>query len=159
MAIPGRKPKPTAVKILEGNPGKRPLNTAELQPSQAKTRRMPHGLSRGAKKLWRRLASDLVDLGIMTDVDIPAFMLAAEHFGIARGAATIIAEDGMVTTDENGFMRKHPLLQVLRDNSAAFRQYATEFGLTPSSRSRLHVDPPEQLSLVDMLFGEVVGAS
>ena len=29
MATRGRKPKPTALKILEGNPGKRPLNAFE----------------------------------------------------------------------------------------------------------------------------------
>ena len=30
MAARGRKPKPTALKVLEGNPGKRPLNDHEL---------------------------------------------------------------------------------------------------------------------------------
>ena len=32
MAQRGRKPKPTAMKVLEGNPGKRSLNTTEPQP-------------------------------------------------------------------------------------------------------------------------------
>ena len=32
MATRGRKPKPTAMKILEGNPGKRPLNPFEPVP-------------------------------------------------------------------------------------------------------------------------------
>ena len=30
----GRKPKPTAVKALEGNPGKRSLNTGEPKPEK-----------------------------------------------------------------------------------------------------------------------------
>ena len=30
----GRKPKPTAVKALEGNPGKRSLNTGEPKPEE-----------------------------------------------------------------------------------------------------------------------------
>ena len=34
MAQRGRKPKPTAVKVLEGNPGKRSLNTAEPKPEK-----------------------------------------------------------------------------------------------------------------------------
>ena len=29
MATRGRKPKPTALQVLEGNPGKRPLNENE----------------------------------------------------------------------------------------------------------------------------------
>lgn len=32
MAARGRKPKPTALKVLEGNPGKRPLNDHEPIP-------------------------------------------------------------------------------------------------------------------------------
>ena len=32
MAIRGRKPKPTALKLLEGNPGKRPINEHEPVP-------------------------------------------------------------------------------------------------------------------------------
>ena len=32
MAKTGRKPKPTALKRLEGNPGKRPLNAMEPVP-------------------------------------------------------------------------------------------------------------------------------
>ena len=32
MATRGRKPKPTALKVLEGNPGKRPLNDREPVP-------------------------------------------------------------------------------------------------------------------------------
>ena len=35
MATRGRKPKPTALKVLEGNPGKRPLNDREPVPPRA----------------------------------------------------------------------------------------------------------------------------
>ena len=34
VAQRGRKPKPTAVKVLEGNPGKRSLNTGEPKPEK-----------------------------------------------------------------------------------------------------------------------------
>ena len=34
MATRGRKPKPTAIKELEGNPGKRPLNANEPKPER-----------------------------------------------------------------------------------------------------------------------------
>ena len=49
----GRKPKPTAVKILEGNPGKRKLNEHEPQP-QRKAPPCPKWLEPEAKKEWRR---------------------------------------------------------------------------------------------------------
>ena len=40
----GRKPKPTAVKALEGNPGKRSLNTGEPKPEK-KAPRCPASMS------------------------------------------------------------------------------------------------------------------
>lgn len=49
MAQRGRKPKPTAVKVLEGNPGKRSLNTAEPKPEK-KAPRCPSWLEDEAKK-------------------------------------------------------------------------------------------------------------
>lgn len=154
MATRGRKPKPTAQKVLEGNPGKRRLTVGEPRPGASQVRRMPRGLSPRAQELWHRLADDMADLGMFSDVDIPAFMLMAEHYAVARAALAIVTEDGMTVVDENGLARKHPLLQVFRDNSTAFRAYATEFGMTPSSRARLGARPEgEQLSLADELFG------
>lgn len=54
MAQRGRKPKPTAVKVLEGNPGKRSLNTAEPKPEK-KAPRCPSWLEDEAKKEWKRM--------------------------------------------------------------------------------------------------------
>ena len=54
MATRGRKPKPTALKALEGNPGKRPLNEHEPVPPKA-TLRCPAWLEAEAKKEWKRL--------------------------------------------------------------------------------------------------------
>ena len=49
MAIRGRKPKPTALKVLEGNPGHRPLNKKEPMP-KGKLPRCPEWLEDDAKK-------------------------------------------------------------------------------------------------------------
>ena len=58
MAQRGRKPKPTAVKVLEGNPGKRSLNTGEPKPEK-KAPRCPAWLEDEAKKEWKRMAKQL----------------------------------------------------------------------------------------------------
>lgn len=56
MAQRGRKPKPTALKVLEGNPGKRQLNVVEPKPRN-KAPKCPAWLDAEAKKEWRRLAN------------------------------------------------------------------------------------------------------
>ena len=65
LAQRGRKPKPTAVKQLEGNPGKRQLNANEPKPA-ARAPSCPKWLEDDAKKEWRRLAKQMEQLGILT---------------------------------------------------------------------------------------------
>ena len=72
MAQRGRKPKPTAVKVLEGNPGKRSLNTNEPKPVK-KAPRCPAWLEDEAKKEWKRMAKQMEQLGILTEIDMAAF--------------------------------------------------------------------------------------
>lgn len=157
MTKPGPKPTPTALKKLRGNPGRRPLPKDEpvLEP---KAPRKPRGLKKkhfAAAKLYDQLARELQRAGISTALDGPAFRLMAEHYGLAMQAAQIIAVEGLMTVDERGLLRKHPMLQVLRDNSEMYRKYAAEFGGTPSSRTRLKAPPvPEEETLVDILYGE-----
>ena len=61
MATRGRKPKPTAIKVLEGNPGKRPLNKFEPAPEK-KAPPCPEWLNGEAKAEWERLADKMLNL-------------------------------------------------------------------------------------------------
>lgn len=153
---PGPKPQPTELKKLKGNPGRRPLPADEPTLPAARMKK-PRGLQKkhlAAARLYDALANELAAAGITTAIDAPAFRLMAEHYGLALQAAQIIAVEGLMTVDERGLPRKHPMLQVLRDNSEMYRKLAAEFGLTPSSRSRLSVaSPPEEPSLIEQLFG------
>lgn len=157
MSTRGRKPKPTELNRVQGNPGHRPVNTREPKPaSPVKT---PRGMSAGAKTFWRDHAAELERLSILTGVDTPALRLAAEHYALAVQAAAELHQTGLTVMGKDG-ERKNPLAQVFKDNALAFKSFAVEFGMTPSSRTRLKMpDDAEQLTLVDQLFalvGEVV---
>ena len=69
----GRKPKPTNLKILNGNPGKRPLNKKEpkpkVTPSGPYCPRWPESY---AKDEWQRISKELKGLGLLTDIDVTA---------------------------------------------------------------------------------------
>ena len=154
MAVRGRKPKPTELKRLAGNPGKRPLNDAEPSPAPA-SHYAPRGLSEGALLLWRKVAGELIRLGVMRVTDVPAFVLMAEHYSVARQARDELT--ALTTTRSQGNLMKHPLTQILKEHSGAFRLYAAEFGLTPATRSRLKAEPLEkEPDLAALLFGDVV---
>ena len=61
----GRKPKPTALKLLEGNPGKRRINGSEPKPPASRPT-CPAHLSPSAKAEWKRLAEALNRIGLLT---------------------------------------------------------------------------------------------
>jgi P27 family predicted phage terminase small subunit len=155
----GPKPKPSSLKRLQGNPGRRPLPTGEPKPKTEAKR--PWGLGKGEqRKFWDEHAAELERMKLLTGVDVPAFRLMAEHYAFAVQAARKLHERGDLTVEGREGPKKHPLVQVLRDNSQMFKSYAAEFGLTPSSRTRLQLPPEaEQLSLADKLFQAITQAA
>lgn len=154
-----RPAKPTRLKQMQGNPGKRALNKSEPKPDPIDDMSTPRGLKTNAPnaaKFWHEHVEALAKTGIMTGADKGAFLLMSHHYDLALRAVANIHSDGLTRYDENNVERKNPNLQIFRDNSKLFLQYANQFGLTPSARSGLHVSPPaEQLSLADLIFSKV----
>jgi phage terminase small subunit len=71
--VRGRKPKPTRLKLIEGNPGKRATNQHEPRP-EPKVPTCPAHLCPAAKAEWKRLAQELFVLGIcQRRLDAPRF--------------------------------------------------------------------------------------
>mgnify|MGYP005786083515 CR=1 FL=1 len=69
----GRKPKPTALKKLEGNLGKRKLNTKEPIPAKGMPN-CPEWLLPEAKEEWERLADLMKQMGVFMEVDMEALL-------------------------------------------------------------------------------------
>ena len=63
-----RRPKPTFLKRLEGNPGKRKLNTEEPQ-LESELPECPEHLSDRAKCVWNELGLELAACGVLTRLD------------------------------------------------------------------------------------------
>lgn len=153
MSKRGPKPKPTELKKVQGNPGKRALNKQEPKPQTPVKR--PRGMQPIAQRLWDEYAPELERLQVLTGVDSAAFRLMAEHYGFAVQAARLLQQGGLTVETGDG-VKKNPVAQVFKDNSLAFKAYAGEFGLTPSSRTRLQMPAEaEQLSLAEQLFQAV----
>jgi P27 family predicted phage terminase small subunit len=136
---PGRKPKPTALKALAGNPGKRALNRNEPRPAGIPT--APKHLDREAKREWKRVSSELIALGLLTSVDRAA--LAAYCAAYSRW---ITAEENVqkfgavIKSPKSGYPIQNPFLGIANTALDQMRKFLTEFGMTPASRSRLSVD-------------------
>ena len=76
----GRKPKPTALKIAEGNPGKRAINGYEPKPPSSLPDCPPH-LSEVARDEWQRIAGSLNKIGLLTQVDRTTMAAYCQCYG------------------------------------------------------------------------------
>ena len=56
-----------------------------------------------------------------------------------RQAEAVIAKKGMTFKTPNGFVQKRPEVTIAREAMQLMKAFAAEFGMTPSSRTRLHV--------------------
>jgi len=140
--MPGRKMKPTALKLIQGNPGKRPLPENEPKPT-VKAPRAPSILSTSAKKHWKKIVKQLADLGIMTDIDSDALALYCEAFTRYRYAMYQISKEGPIIETQNGHMIQHPAMMILNKSFEQMRSLLIEFGMTPSSRTKIQVTKAE----------------
>lgn len=146
----GRKPKPTHLKLVTGNPGKRALPKAEAKVAPALPSPPPH-LSDEAKVEWGRVSEDLYKVGLLSVVDRAA--LAAYCHAYARWvqAERAIAEmakrdqltGGLMIKTTNGNAIQNPLVGTANKAAADMVRYAAEFGMTPSARSRINAEPPQ----------------
>jgi P27 family predicted phage terminase small subunit len=111
MAQRGRKPKPTAIKVLEGNPGKRPINKCEPRP-QKTVPKCPSWLEPEAKKEWRRMSKSLEALGILTKVDAASFAGYCEAYASWKEAEEFLSKHGTIFKTPSGYIQQVPQVSV-----------------------------------------------
>lgn len=145
----GRKPKPTVLKLVTGNPGRRKLNAAEakLPPARPKP---PEWLNDIAQAEWDRIIGELYEGGLMTNVDtyaLCAYCMAVARWRMAEQALKRMGDQDptnhafMVRTSK-GTAIQNPLVGIANQARDAMVRLAAEFGMTPSARSRVTAVPP-----------------
>ena len=138
MGERGPSPKPTALVLLEGNPGKRPINHAEPRP-RLKTPCCPGHLDADAKTEWKRLVRILRHMKLLTEADYISLGNLCQAYSTMVKAQTKLTESGLLFKTSSGYVQQSPLLGVVNTCMETITRLCREFGLTPSSRSRMQV--------------------
>jgi P27 family predicted phage terminase small subunit len=125
--------KPTAILEATGAFDKHPDRRRGTEPGFEGEASCPRHLDSEARKEWRRIAPQLRRYGLLTAVDRSALAAYCACVSLAIKAQHDIAEHGIVLTGG----RKNPACTVLKDALQQVRQFAGEFGMTPSSRSKV----------------------
>ena len=152
MATRGRKPKPTALKLLEGNPGKRQLNMNEPRFAQKMPPECPDWLEEEAQAEWNRLSETLFEMGILTDLDVTPFAAYCQAYARWREAEEFISQHGSIVKTKAGYWQQVPQVSIAHTNQKAMLQAAAEFGLTPSARSRIIAGNTKKEDVDEMEF-------
>lgn len=134
----GRKPKPSALKRLSGNPGKRKLNTDEPRPPASEDLMVPsRWLDKVAASEWRRIAVTLKTLGLLTNLDRAALEGYCKAYSRWLQAEKILEKEGLCFVTPKGYVQQRPEVAIAKGYLSHMHSLAAEFGFTPASRSRV----------------------
>jgi len=142
----GRKPLPSHLKLVKGNPGRRPLNENEPLPDLSIPTPPAH-LSDEAKVEWGRVVEQLFRLGLISEIDRAAFAAYCQAYGrwiqaeraIAKMAEKDLLTHALMIRTTNGNAIQNPLVGTANVAMMEMMRFASEFGMTPSARSRIDV--------------------
>jgi P27 family predicted phage terminase small subunit len=142
----GRRPKPTRIKVLTGNPGKRPLNPHEPRPEPSLPD-CPPELCPTAQREWARLTGELSKLDLITNLDRGALATYCGAYAMWAEAMEQIQKYGTMVKLPSGFPIQSPYLAIANRQAEIMMRIAPEFGFTAASRSRISAPPQDQLPL------------
>lgn len=147
----GRKPVPTGLKLLTGNPGHRPLppepkvaeaTDAELLP--------PEDLQGEGRAEWEALAVPLKRAGVLKSSDLGTFETYCRLHGEVHELEQAQDKHGIEPSI------KLAIVNALFKLRKQKKEYAVELGLTPSARARVKAEPVAEQgdTTEEMLFGK-----
>ena len=135
---------PTALKLLSGNPGKRPLPANEPTPLVTAPE-WPAHLTDDARKEWERLIPLLISNKLISELDTAALALYCQSYGRWAQAERKIAEtpgDGLLIKAPSGYPIQNPYLNIAKRAMADCYRYLQLFGLSPSARTSVRTTSP-----------------
>lgn len=138
----GRRPTPTELKLVRGNPGKRPLNKKEPLPAK-RIPSTPAHLTDEGQVAWGRLTVLLDRMGVLTEADGFALERLCDCYSEILALRELVDANGRTyeTTSTQGelVIKANPAVAMLADADRRFKSYLVEFGLTPAARSKVQI--------------------
>lgn len=141
----GPPPKPTRLKLLEGNPGKQKLNLNEPRPDVPRRMDPPRWLGQEGRREFRRVFLILRDLGLITLADRAALSMYAVEWETYVGLCRDIKAEGISVMTSKGTPIVNPKLWARGKVFAALRGMLAEFGLSPAQRCKLQAPPAAEV--------------
>ena len=161
MATPGRKPKPTQMHILNGNPSK--IRIEDRISNEVKMKEYgpgefppaPEWLDAVAKEEWNRVAPMLSSCKLLTEADTKALEAYCKCWSRYVEAEQQMDEVGSTIFQPNQkskYVQQLPQVAIAQKYLKLCKDFMTEFGLTPSSRGRILLPGESDEDEMESLF-------
>ena len=152
----GRKPKPSCLKIVEGNRGKKGRRQYERPAARSEKAlpdwlEFPDWMSEEGRRFGEQTARHLLPDGLLEPLYLGPFLGMCSCYGLWSEAQEELAGQGFTITDNRGVVRKNPYVTIEKNFGTLFLKFAEDFGLTPMSRQRLNIPGPRGPDLQDLL--------
>ncbi len=150
----GPLPKPAALRLLEGNAGKRALDLSAGVNPRVEIPSAPKHLGIEARKEWKRITPLLEDLGLISGLDRAALALYCQTCGrlaelemAFNGMVDLKVAGGMAYADAvyacsysltpSGYAQQSVIAQLIKSQRDQLNRYLGHFGLSPAARGRV----------------------
>lgn len=148
----GRRPKPINLKIIQGNPGRRPLGRTTGAAFEAGAPQKPDWLDPDSSAEWDRLIAQLADeSGLLSPGMGGIVLVACQYFSQLRKANAFIERHGETyeTQTESGstMVREYPQVRQRAEALQGYRKTLSDLCATPAQAPRAHRLPSEQTEL------------
>ncbi|HIC1917612.1 phage terminase small subunit P27 family [Citrobacter freundii] len=154
---------PTHLRLVRGNPSKRPINKNEPQPPKG-VPPVPKHFDKQGKYWFKRMAEELDAIGVISLLDARALELLVEAYTEYRHHCETLDREGYtyaVYSDDDAdegkereirMIKPHPAAMMKADAWKRLRTMLAEFGMTPSSRSKVSKDKPDDDDLLSQFL-------
>ena len=141
MGKRGPKPKPTALRVFEGDPGRLlQRRVGEVQPPiDAEAPPSPAWLGEIGRHVWDSIAPHLHAIGCLTKADSKLLSLYCEAWDELFAARAVIDKEGLVLVNDKGTTYAHPAVGIKNRAVLRIKGIGGEFGMSPSSRVGLNL--------------------
>lgn len=152
----GPKPRPTHLKLVTGTLRTSRINRDEPKPTVS-IPSPPAELSADALREWRRVSRLLANLGIISRIDRAILATYCQAYGRWLQVERALIEStrvgsGLLVKKTSGDIQISPLIKLANRMMADVARYATELGMTPSSRSRVRANLHGEKDPTDHFF-------
>jgi len=120
----------------------------------------PKMLSTVGRRYWKSLSATLIDAKVLKKAHLPALEILADQYAQYEEAALEIKlqnkekrMSGYVQTFTSGAQNVSVYVTLKKDAAKTILQILKQFGMDPKSEKDLNMEPPNQLSLLEILNG------